>query len=58
MNTLTDAVHDYVGHAAKLGVRLVQVEGWLKALRHLHGYPRKNPGDHRVGLTVGRKTVW
>ena len=30
MNTLTEAVHDYVGMRQSLGFKLVQVEGWLK----------------------------
>jgi integrase len=30
MNTLTEAIHDYVGMRQSLGFKLVQVEGWLK----------------------------
>jgi integrase len=40
MNTLTEAIHEYVGMRQSLGFKLLQVEAWLKdfgTFMHVHG---------------------
>src|SRR5215467_2304596 len=58
MNTLTEAIHEYVGMRQSLGFKLLQVRGLAEGLCHLHGHQRENMGDQRIGLKMGHTAHW